>query len=409
MNTNHEPRLRAWLAARDPGDAPASLRAAAARVPYETRRPAFPALDAAITRSFGPARWVRLVLVLLVVLALLAAAAGAALVQPWRPFPPRGLVAFTARIAAAGSTGISLIEANGTGLHQVSALEVNVFDHSPRWSRDGRTLLFARTTKLDPLGACGGIGSVVLYDVAAGTERVVATGLRPIDAIEWSPAGDRAAYLYPPPGCGAPAELGVVDLATGRVTTSPVTTDPVVAGTWQVRWTGDEASAVLAAQVSQVGRDFTTRVDVASHDGGSLVRYAWSTPQRIPTLEVVAGVGDAPVALGTGGMPAWSPDDTAIAFIRPGGSAGPNLIDLLRHRLSVVSVGTWETRFLADVLLPDALPLTDLPTLSWTSDGGALYWTDGNGTHVVDVVTGRAAVLAGIPADCDDLQWQPLP
>ena len=190
MSADHDRRLRTWLDARDPGEAPARLWAAAGRVAIETRQPVFPALDVAIARIFGNARWIRPVLVLVVVLALVAAAVGAALLQPWRPFPPRGLIAYTAPLPEAGSTGIFLVAADGSGRRQISPSKANLFDHSPRWSRDGRTLLFVRTTQLDAFSACGGVGSVVLYDLSAGAERVVATGLRPMNVIDWSPAGD---------------------------------------------------------------------------------------------------------------------------------------------------------------------------------------------------------------------------
>ena len=124
MSTNDE-RLRGWLDARDPGDAPASLRDAAIRVPYETRMPAFPALDAEIGRLFGPARWVRPALALLVILALLAAAVGAARLQPWRPFPPRGLIAFTGLLGPSGTSGIRVVAADGSGERTVTPLQPN--------------------------------------------------------------------------------------------------------------------------------------------------------------------------------------------------------------------------------------------------------------------------------------------
>ena len=142
----------------------------------------------------------RPVLLALVLVAALVAltAAGYLVLRP--PFPPRGLLAYATSLEVTGSTGIRLVAADGTGARSVGGVAANTFDHSPRWSADGRTLLFARNDHLDAFGACGGVSSVVLYDVAAGTERVVATGLRPIDVVEWSPSEDSAAYLYPPPG-----------------------------------------------------------------------------------------------------------------------------------------------------------------------------------------------------------------
>jgi dipeptidyl aminopeptidase/acylaminoacyl peptidase len=415
VSTDDDRRLRTWLDARDPGDAPASLRDAATRVPYDTRQPTFATLDTAITRVFGTARWVRPVLVLVVVLAVVAAAVGAALVQPWRPFPPRGWIAYATPLAAVGSTGITLVAADGSASRMVSPAQANLFDHSPRWSKDGKTLLFARTSNLDPLASCGGVGSVVLYDVASGTERIVATGLRPMNVIDWSPTGDRAAYVYPPPGCGAEVELGVVDLATGSVTTKailPVQSEAAPAGgiKWHVLWTGDEATAVPDGIVTTTnGRDFTTTRDVPSHDGRSHATSAATSPGFAPELHVGDVTTGVSVDLGPGGVPSWSPDDTAIAFVQPGGPAGPSAVDFVRDHLTIVSVGTWKTRVLADLLVPDGPPVDLLPRVSWTSDAAAIYWTDQDGLHVIDVVTGRSADLAAIPGYCTDLDWQPVP
>jgi WD40 repeat protein len=414
VNTEHQPLLRSWLAARDPGDAPSRLRASIARVPYETRTPAFPAIDAAITRAFGRSAWVRPLLVLVVLLALVVAAVGAALLQPWRPFPPRGLIAFTGPLGPTGTSGIRLVAADGTGERVVTPLQPNLFDHSPRWSADGRTLLFARTTNLDPSSACGGVGSVVLYDVASGTERIVATGLRPMAGIDWSPRGDRAAFVYPPPGCGAEVELGVVDLQTGQVTTGVVLpqqseADPAGGIKWHVLWTGDDATAVPDSTVTSTnGRDFTTTTTVPSHDGRAQASSAATSPGLVPGLRVNDATTGASVDLGPGGVPSWSPDDTALAFMQPGGPAGPSAVEFVRDHLVIVSVGTWKTRVLADVLVPDGPPLDLLPRVAWTSDATAVYWTDQDGFHVIDVVTGRSAILAEIPGYCPDLDWQPV-
>ena len=68
-------RLRTWMAERDPGQVPASLRADAARVPYETPLPIASRLRDALVRSPGGAGtgWSPAALTLLVAGALLAA------------------------------------------------------------------------------------------------------------------------------------------------------------------------------------------------------------------------------------------------------------------------------------------------------------------------------------------------
>jgi dipeptidyl aminopeptidase/acylaminoacyl peptidase len=416
MRPDQERAVRRWLESRDPGDAPARLRAAVAGVPVAERGSRFPFLEGPPIRLPWLHVSIRPVLAVLVLVAILVAGltAGYLVLRP--QFPPRGLVAYVAPIAASGSTGISLVAADGSQRRQVSPTQANLDDHSPRWSRDGRTLLFARTTGLDPLAACGGVGSVVIYDLATATERVVATGLRPMNDIEWSPTGDRVAYVYPPPGCGAEIELGVVDLRTGAVTTTVVLPQaselsPTSPGSelWHVRWTGDVASAVPAATVTTDGRDFTTTADFPSHDGRAAVRYAWTTPDGTPSLKGIDRATGTSIELGPGGVPAWSPDDTAVAYVQPGGSAGPDAVAYLRDHIVTASAGTWQARRVADVLVPDGPPADFIPALSWTPDGTALYWIDPTGFHIIDVATGRSAELADIPSACTDLQWQPIP
>jgi hypothetical protein len=387
---------------------PARLREVVSRIPHTTRPSAFPALDAAIDRVFGRSTWLRPVLILVIILAIVLAAVGAAALQPWRPFPPRGLIAFSGVPGPTGTTEIGLVAADGTGERLLMQSQPYVYDHSPRWSRDGRTLLFART-QLDSTSYCSGVGSIVLYDVASEVQTVVASGLPAIDVVEWSPTGDRVAYLYPPPGCGAAALLGVVDLASGHVTTTPVTTDPVSGGSWRVEWSGGVARAVEKAHVNLGGRVVTTTVEVASHDGGSVVRFDWQTPDRNAKLEVLYGTSAGSVDLGAGGVPAWAPDDSALAFLEPGGPAGPTAVDMDRHPIAIVATGTWQRRLVADAFWPMDTPMSDLPPVSWTADGSAIFWIDARGGHVVDVVTGRTADLPTAVRACPDLQWQPVP
>ncbi len=414
MNRDDELTLRRWLEARDPGPARAELRAAIAAVPLTQRPSRFPAFDLTFRSGFGLAPIARPLLVAAAVLVAIAAIAGALLLQPWRPFPPKGLLVYRAPSTTTGASGITLVAADGTGRRQVSPSAPNVYDHSPRWSADGKTLLFARTTDLDALSSCGGSGSVVLYDVASGTERVVATGLRPMNVIEWSPSGNLAAYTYPPPGCGAQVELGIVDLRTGEVTSSVVLpqdteADPSQGIKWHIEWDGEQPIARPDALVSSSGADFTTTVVVPSHAGSSQARQVSTTPQRLPMIGIADRSTGTVIDLGEGGPPAWSPDDTEIAYVQPGGSAGPNLLDYDRDRLVVATASTGARRELTDVLWFDGIGLDSLPAVSWTPDGSAIYWIDAFGAHVVDVITGRSADISSIPQVCDELQWQPTP
>jgi hypothetical protein len=236
-----------------------------------------------------------------------------------------------------------------------------------------------------------------------------------MNVVEWSPSGDRVAYVYPPPACGAEVELGVVELRTGAVTTTEVVPqssgpDPRLGVLWHVEWAGEVPSAAPDATiVTPNGRDYTTTIDVRSHDARWKIQFSFTTPERIPALVAIDAATGASTALGPGSLPAWSPDDGAIAYLQPGGPAGPNAVDYRRDHLVVVSAGAWQPRQLVDVLVMDLQSADLIPALSWTSDGGAIYWLDEKGVHVVDVMTGRTADLAAIPLSCADVQWQPLP
>jgi len=149
----HQVRLRAWLQSRDVGDAPAQLRAAVARVPEEVEQPRFETL-AAVARMFGPSVRVRhLILVALLVLAL--AAVGASLVLR-APFPPRGLIAFS---TAFPEVDIRVVAADGSGERSIT--DSDAIEHGPRWSPDGRSLLFTRISNLEATSQCEGRGEIV--------------------------------------------------------------------------------------------------------------------------------------------------------------------------------------------------------------------------------------------------------
>jgi hypothetical protein len=407
MRPDHERLVRQWLETRDPGDAPSRLRAASARVSFAGRGSRFPRLAGPPIRLPWIHVSIRRVAVALLLLAALLAAVGAGYLVLRPPFPPRGLIAYVTPLAATGSTGIRLIAADGSGARAVTPETPNVFEHSPRWSADGRTLLFARNAELDPLGSCPGVGSVVLYDVATATERVLATGLRPIDTVEWSPTGDRVAYLYPPAGCGAPAELGVVDLATGRVTTTLLGD-----GIWKVRWAGDTASAVLTQPVAPpLPWSAPAPDEVRSANGAFVATPSVAGRDLKGRLTVTQSAGGPGVDLGPGGAPSWSPDGSALAFIQfveGRQDFGNNFHD----RLVVASAATLQVRVLADVMDPDVSDPSGVPLLfqpQWTPDGGAVYWLDAVGAHVVDVASGTVADIPALAIGCDDLQWQPIP
>ena len=393
MNAEQERTLRTWLAARDPGDAPARLREVAATLPETGLRTAVPALDAMFWRLRGLPTLARVAIAVVALLALVAAA-GALILRPWDPFPPRGMIAYVGPLASTGATGIKLVSADGTGGRAVSSSAPNVFDHSPRWSADGRTLAFARNSELSAFASCEGVGSVVLYDVATSTERVIATGLRTIDVIEWEPNGDSIAFLYPPAGCGAPGELGVVDVASGALTATPLGD-----GLWRLQASGAAIEAVD-----------TTAWELDSLTGGLIVRCTPRDGDDLPRVEVQDRASGAQVDLGPGWAPSWSPDQSAMAFIQITDAPASGLPH--GASLAVAGVEGWQVRTLAAIVDPEFDQFGDvarLPLVQWTADGTAIYWLDTAGAHMVDVETGQVADLTRILVGAQDIRWQPAP
>jgi dipeptidyl aminopeptidase/acylaminoacyl peptidase len=395
MNAEQERLLSSWLESRDPGAAPASLRAATAEIPLTTRQALLPTLDDVLGRLLGASPIGRPALLVAALLALLLAVVGAALVLRSPGFPPPGLIAYSASQGQNGSTGIRLVAADGTGSREVTPTTPNIVEYSPRWSRDGRTLLFARITNLDPNSPCLGLGSVVLYDLATGAERIVATDLRAIQLVEWSPTGDGVAFVTPPRGCNTPGELGVVDLTSGRVTTAPQD-----AGMWDVRWVGGLAT------VAQI--DLVRGLEIPTEDE----RYRVGCPVRLEDADRRVVITDqqagVQVDLGPGVGAAWSPDDTAIAFIQPVGQASAAGARV-PARLAVAGVDGWKVRVFEDAIIEVGANQVAAHTLHWTADGHSIYWTDLRGGHVFDIARGRFADLPEAVQGSTDVQWQPVP
>lgn len=411
MSNQQERTIQAWLAGREPGAAPDRLRARVADVPVMARGPLAPALDLAIARVLGMSRMAWLTAALIVALVAGLVLVGAALWRAAQPFPPRGLIAYTASSGSAGGTGIRLVSLDGKTALDVSPGATDTYDHSPRWSSDGRTLLFARTSEMSAFGSCEGVGSIVLYDVATRSQRVLATGLRPIGELEWTPAGDRIAFLWPPAGCGASAELGYVDVASGKVTTSPLGD-----GAWRLQRTSTGVGAAKAEEPRPLtpGEPWATSWEVPSWTGEFVATLSVPGTDGPSGLEVRDGRVGRTVDLGVGTAPSWSPAGLSLAFVRMTARSAMDAglpVDY-RYQLAIASADGWGVRILGDITAPGGLPYGDairVSMLFWTSDGAAIYWMAADGGHVVDATTGEAAGLPAAVSGSSDLAWQPFP
>jgi WD40 repeat protein len=395
-------RVRAWLADRDPGEAPARLRAAVASIPDDVSQSRFPAFDSALTRLVGSSPQVRRVLVAATLVLLAVAIAGAALLLSRQPFPPRGLIAFS---TPTPGVDIRVVAADGTGERSIT--ETSAFEFDPRWSPDGRTLLFTRVSEPETATSqCEGQGSIVLYDMATSTERVLVTDPGRILAAEWDPSGDKVVFLVPKPPCvvdiSSPERMPT-DIIRGEVGIDDGQATTVVLGqstTWYLRRRGDEIASIrfdLRATYSADGR-----------------RIATDMPGRELFAHVSLYDDEAdhdPTDLGVGGVPVWSPTSDQVAYVEYV-DAPSAFTEKFRDRIVVYDVGTRERRVVGAMLNPNVIgpggAIIPLP-VSWTPDGRSIFWLDVEGGHIVDVSGERSADLPTALEGCGDMQWQPLP
>jgi hypothetical protein len=411
MNAEQERVLRNWLDDRDPGAAPDRLRGVARQASFEQRPLRWPRFQQGSAWCGSTQTAARVAALALVVLALLVAIAIAALLRPPRQFPPPGLIAYT---TAYGTGGIRVIAADGTGNQ---ALTPSDHDKSPRWSPDGRSLLYIRFVDAAPGSECAEETSIVVHDLEDGTERILAT--EPVVvAAEWSPSGSQIVFG----GLGGPCELsgsGVIDVVSGRVTASDTG-----AGAFPI-WTGDAITLLYPGHlgrvaVSEIGGNPPVET-VLTFDGTHLAnpspdgRYAALSglPDDLSVpLEIVDLTDGSRMNLGPGSGGWWSPDGEVVAFVQPG---MPDVEPGQSRDRLVVTVGTDRAlRPIADVVIPGGSPTAPVggaPKLHWTPDGRALYWQDANGAHVADVESGRSADLprALFLSFSFDMEWQPVP
>ena len=409
--------LRDWLTGRDPGAAPARLRTAVAQVPQLQRTPIMNTLDELKARF----RWVspatRLVVLAGVLLALALTIIAGALLHPTPPFPPPGLIAYA-------GYGIHVTAADGSSDR---ALTQGGHEKAPRWSPDGRSILFIRFVPL-PEGEmtpeCGEQTSIVVHDLDLGTERVLATEPIVISA-EWSPRGDKIAFFGYGGGVGqmGSCELagsGVIDVASGRVSTS----DAGI-GAYAMSWSGDSLAfsypdhlGLVAASALNAHAAIESILTFEAAHGATLspaTPYAtlWAVPDEqldvSKPVEIVDLSDGSRIDLGPGIGGWWSPDGSAVAFVRPG--RPDDVPGRVREEIAVTVGAERRLRKIGEFIVPgdSVMQPRRLGPMYWTTDGRAIYWLDDTGGHVVDVATGRTADLPLNFHVSDDLQWQPVP
>lgn len=418
MNPEQERLLRAWLAARDPGDASAALHIAVARVPEEVDLGVAP-LRALIDRVAWAGRprpaWVLAVLVLLLAMVLVVGAGWLIRTFDTTPrFPPPGLIAYGAL-----DQEIWVVNTDGSGARAITHTPEGEVD--PRWSPDGRTLLFTRLIGAAPPDSCVSFASsaLVLFDLATSTERVLVSSDGYLFDSSWSTDGRHIAFLdFDTAGCfigDAPRSRsgGLIDVASGAVLSIAAASG----STW-LGWSQGSLALVFDdhAGFADVSPGSDVRLhDVLSFDGphwgvvsedGRFVALSRGQRDLSGHLVLVDRTTGKRVDLGAGGAGSWSPDGGSIAFLGPESATG----QAGSRPLMVASGPDWRAKPLFTIVVPPLAQgqlVQNVPDLSWTSDGRTLYWLDGDGGHAVDVATGEIADLPSVLQGCVDLQWQP--
>ena len=197
--------------------------------------------------------------------------------------------------------------------------------------------------------------TLVIVDVATGTQRVLVTGRSGLASPRWSPSGDRIAFLASaalPADGGAPLARPLAQLHTVRATgdsVAMITRAPL--GVQQFAWRPDGRALAYVSADSPApkgtgeGEKFNDSFEVGNDD--YLVRAA-PTPSHI-WLVSAAGGDDRRLTAGEWSLPtvrppgspssplAWSPDGRRLAFTRV---PTPHSGDFWQSAIQVLDVAT---------------------------------------------------------------------
>jgi dipeptidyl aminopeptidase/acylaminoacyl peptidase len=404
-------RIRTWLLARDPGEAPETLRTSVTRVPYDVRRPAIARLAERRLPSAVPsaspltrfAAWRSLGAVVVLALLLIGLVLGVLLVAGSAPRvpPPFGRAA-NGNVAYAAEGDLYTVDlVTGRSQAIVTGPET---DTDPVWSLDGSRLVFRRSIVGEPgerlfVARADGSGIVLItpeplssiagYAFSPDGRRIVVvsgltgdvtiansdgTGLRTLDVSFGGCvfANGCEPSFRPPDGAeivlvgGANSRLYVVDATDSRVRILAVA--PEGGGVIAPRWSPD--GALIAYGRWQSARALTIQTHIVAADG---------TGDRV--LE-------APPGAMWNGRPVWSNDGTRLAIVR---GYGPG------HERDVLAVVSAPAGGRGIETAPSVFdqPI-DIPPIEWAPDDTSILltpFTAGRPDHqvFVDALTGRAS------------------
>jgi Tol biopolymer transport system component len=266
------------------------------------------------------------------------------------------------QIAFVLGRGISVINADGTGLRRVTSPKRNIWDQSIAWSPDGSQLAFVRTDG----ETCG------LPCISTDTIRSDGTGLEAVSSQDglprWSPDGTQLAsieFFGVNRGGYATTSLDIADLLTGKsILLAPrrggrtsllrfgYDVDSYAwspDGTWLcfTRTVGSHAVLALIHPDGTGLRVLSSQPGVSDCDWApDGTRIAASDGHRIYAISIAGG---APTVLteraGREALPRWSTDGTKIAYLRRGQASTTSPSDLW----TIFADGTEPTLVAADV------------------------------------------------------------
>jgi Tol biopolymer transport system component len=414
--TELDDRISAWLAAREPGTTPESLRASIARVPYDVRQ----APHARLTE--GLAGWqpafgsVGRAVAILLVLALLAGmlAVIALLTSPPEPGPlaQNGLMAFVGDADGSNEppADIYLVNEDGSRLRQLTHTAEP--EYSPAFSPDGSRLAYLRgwrACEACGTGFPGATAQVVVVDVMNGRE-LFASDV-PVGYawnLDWSPDGRSiVAHSQSPNGSWSTWSVDVESGAWTELTRSldaPAAWSPD--GRWLLAIKGDlfaipgnevgdgpvEDPSLLADSRQLTDDERYKLVASWSPDSASVlfmsIGQTWD-----PRVDVVAVEGGVPRTLADDAFsPAWSPDGARVAYLRGQRS------DLAGAEVWTVGAEGANPLHLAESFTPPR----------WSPDGTLLYLLGEDGLFAVDA-SGTGEPVRFMPEQFwpkeSDIEW----